>query len=63
MRSHYPHAAVASGDNMYPMKRIYSATAAPAHNPEPHSEIELNQDEADIARYGKKQQFKVRFSH
>lgn len=48
---------------MYPMKRIYSATAAPGHIPEPRSETELNHDEAEIARYGKKQQLKVRFSN
>ena len=47
---------------MYPMKRIYSATAAPGRTPEPHSEIELNHDEAEIARYGKKQQLRVRSS-
>ena len=54
---------MASGDDMYPMERIYSAAAAPGHSLEPHGETELNQDEAEIARYGKKQQLRVRFSH
>ena len=45
------------------MKRIYSATAVPGHIPEPRSETELNHDEAEIARYGKKQQLKVGFSN
>ena len=42
------------------MKRIYSATAVPGHNSDPHSANEYTQDEAEIARFGKRQQLRVR---
>ena len=46
----------------YPMKRDYSAAAASGQTPDSHSKNNLAQDEIDIARFGKKQQLRVRHS-
>ena len=50
---------MASGDGPLPMKRIYSTTALSSRSPEPHSENAYTRDEAEIARFGKKQQLRV----
>ena len=42
------------------MKRIYSATVVSGPSPEPNSENKYTQDEIEIARFGKKQQLRVR---
>ena len=44
----------------HPMQRIYSATAVSGHGPDFHDENEYTQDEVEIARFGKKQQLRVR---
>ena len=53
-------AAMAFGGDEYPMQRIYSATAVSGHSPDFHDENEYTQDEVEIARFGKKQQLRVR---
>ena len=50
---------MAPGDGLLPMKRIYSTTALSSQRPEPRSENAYNRDEAEIARFGKKQQLRV----
>ena len=55
---------MASKENDYPMKRLPSNAAILVQpNAEPKSEQKYSQDEADLARYGKKQQLKVRSIH
>ena len=53
---------MASGSGLYPMKRIYSTVAVATGSPEPHSENGYTRDEAEIARFGKKQQLRVRLT-
>ena len=50
---------MASGDGLLRMKRTYSTTALSSQIPEHHSENFYNRDEAEIARFGKKQQLRV----
>lgn len=47
------------GDGEYPMKRIPSVGAASSHNLESYAECTPSRDEAELARYGKKQQLRV----
>ena len=46
----------------FPMKRLYSNTDVFGHGHEPQAENKHSQDEAEIARFGKKQQFRVSLS-
>ena len=50
---------MALNDIEYPMKRLYLATDVFADGHEPQSENKHNEDEAELARFGKKQQLRV----
>lgn len=50
---------MAIDDVEYPMKRLYSVTDVFGHGHEPQSENKHSQDEAELARFGKKQQLRV----
>lgn len=48
------------GETEYPLKRIPSVVEASSQNLESLNEYSYSRDEVELARYGKKQQLRVR---